>query len=156
MTVGEKIKKARQLNGWTQAELASIMSLPISRIQQYEANVRNPKASQVEEFAKVLNVTTEYLTNHSADTYNDIKHILLELEDTFGLKIDRINGNCVLQFNDREMSQFLNNWYNEKQNSKANSDTIKQYELWKATYPLSDLDSMASKLRAKRKELSGE
>lgn len=156
MTVGEKIKKARQLNGWTQAELASIMSLPISRIQQYEANVRNPKASQVEEFAKALNVTTEYLTNHNADTYNDIKHILLELEDTFGLKIDRINGNCVLQFNDREMSQFLNSWYNEKQNSKANSDTLKQYELWKATYPLSDLDSMASKLKAKRKELSEE
>lgn len=156
MTVGEKIKKARQLNGWTQAQLASILGLPVARIQQYEANIRNPKFTQLEDFAKVLGVSTEYLTNHNLDTYNDVKHTLLELEDTFGLKISEINGNCILQFNDTELTQFLKEWQNAKKGSNSSAQTLKEYEFWKATYPLQKIDEMAEKLRTKRKELSEE
>ncbi len=156
MTVGEKIRKIRQLRGLTQVQLADLVGLPVGRIKQYEINVRNPKLSQLEEFAKALGVTTEYLTNHNTDTYSDIKHILLELEDTYGLQITEFDGHYVLQFNDREMAQFLADWCKAKHGSNANSDTLKQYELWKATYPLNNLNSMASKLQAKRKELSEE
>lgn len=156
MTVGEKIRKIRQLRGLTQVQLADLVGLPVGRIKQYEINVRNPKPSQLEEFAKALGVTTEYLTNHNTDTYSDIKHILLELEDTYGLQITEFDGHYVLQFNDREMAQFLADWCKAKHGSNANSDTLKQYELWKATYPLNNLNSMASKLQAKRKELSEE
>ena len=154
MTVGEKIKKIRQLRGLTQVQLADLVGLPVGRVKQYEINVRNPKPSQLEEFASALGVSIEFLTNHNTDTYNDIKHILLELEDTFGLKLLEIDGQTVISFNDREMIQFLNDWKNAKQGSNANSETLKQYELWKATYPAAVLDEWHKKIKEKRKELS--
>lgn len=146
MTIGEKIKKARQLRGWTQKQLATILELPVSRIQQYESNVRNPKDSQLEEFAKALGVSFEYLKNHNLDSYNDIKHVLLELEDTFGLNITQNNDSYVIEFNDMELSDFLKQWYNAKANSKKSTQTLKDYELWKATYPESFLKESKEKL----------
>ena len=146
MTIGEKIKKARQLKGWTQKQLATILELPVSRIQQYESNVRNPKDSQLEEFAKALGVSFEYLKNHNLDSYNDIKHVLLELEDTFGLNITKNNDSYVLEFNDMELSDFLKQWYNAKANSNKSTQTLKDYELWKATYPESFLKESKEKL----------
>lgn len=156
MTTGEKIKKARQLKGWTQAELASIVDLPVSRIQQYEANIRNPKPSQTEAFARALGVSIEFLTNHNIDTYNDIAHTFLELEDTFGLSINESNGEYILQFKDKELSHFLTQWIKAKNGSNNSSQTLKDYELWKATYPLSVADEWHEKIQAKTKELSEE
>ena len=135
MTIGEKIKKARQLRGWTQKQLASILELPVSRIQQYESNVRSPKNSQLKEFTKALGVSFEYLKNHNLDSYNDIKHVLLELEDTFGLNITKNNDSYVLEFKDIELSDFLKQWYAAKTTSNNSTQSLKDYELWKATYP---------------------
>ena len=156
MTIGEKIKKARQLRGWTQAELASIMDLPVSRIQQYEANIRSPKPSQAEIFAERLGVNVEFLSNHNIDTYNDVAHTLLELEETFGLSIEEQNGEHILKFKDRELTEFLKNWYTAKIKSNTSSQTLKNYELWKATYPLSVADEWHEKIKAKTKEQSEE
>lgn len=149
MTIGDKIKKARQLRGWTQNELANILSLPVSRIQQYEANIRNPKPAQLEEFAKALGVSFEYLKNHNLDSYNDIKHVLLELEDTFGLNITQHDGSYVLEFKDMELSDFLNQWYNAKNDSNKSTQTLKDYELWKITYPEEFLKQSKEKLNKK-------
>lgn len=151
MTIGEKIKKARQLRGWTQNQLATILSLPVSRIQQYEANIRNPKPAQLEEFAKALGVSFEYLRNHNLDSYNDIKHVLLELEDTFGLIVTMHDDSYVLEFKDMELSDFLKQWYNAKNNSNRNTQTIKEYEIWKATYPESYLKESEEKLSKNQK-----
>lgn len=156
MTIGEKIKKIRQLYGYTQAELASLSALPLATIKQYESNRRTPKDFQLTQIANALGVSYEYLSDHNIESYNDVKHTLLELEDTFGLKISEINGNCILQFNDTELTQFLKEWQNAKKGSNSSAQTLKEYELWKATYPLQKIDDMAEKLRTKRKELSEE
>ena len=153
MTIGEKIRKVRQLYGYTQGELALISELPLGTIKQYESNRRIPKEFQLNQIAKALGITIEYLTNHNIESYNDVKHTLLELEDTFGLKVTEIEGNCVLQFNDMQLSDFLSQWLTAKQGSNTSSETLKEYELWKTTYPLIEEESMAKKLRAKRKEL---
>lgn len=136
MTVGEKIKKIRQLYGYTQAELASLSTLPLATIKQYESNRRTPKEFQLTQIANALGVSYEYLSDHNIESYNDVKHALLELEDTFGLKISEINGNCVLQFNDMELTQFLEEWLNAKKGSNSSTQTLKDYEIWKVTYPL--------------------
>lgn len=156
MTIGEKIKKARQLRGWTQAELASIMDLPVSRIQQYEANIRSPKPSQAEIFAERLGVSIEFLSNHNIDTYNDVSHTLLELEETFGLSVDEANGEYILKFKDRELSEFLKHWHTAKTKANSSAQTLKNYELWKATYPLPVADEWHEKIKEKTKELSEE
>lgn len=156
MTVGEKIKKIRQLRGLTQVQLANFVSLPVGRIKQYETNVRNPKPAQLEEFASALGVSTEFLTNHTIDSYNDVKHTLMELEDTFGLTVTEIDGKCVLQFKDVELSHFLEEWYKEKKTSNASAQTLKEYDLWKATYPIPLVEETAKRLREKRKELHKE
>lgn len=152
MTVGDKIKKARQIHGWTQNELAQVMSLPVSRIQQYEANIRNPKPSQLEEFAKALGVSIEYLKDHSLISYNDVKHALLELEDTFKMTITNDNGKCFLQFDDRELTDFFKQWNAKKEGSNQSSQTLKEYEKWKITYPEEYLDESAEKLHKIRDE----
>jgi len=150
MTTGEKIKKARQLYGYTQAQLASISTLPLATIKQYESNRRTPKPTHLNQLSKALGVSTEYLTNHNIDSYNDIKHTLLELEETFGLNISKIDDSYILEFKDMELSDFLKQWYVAKNGSNSSTETLKKYELWKITYPEEFLKETSEKLREYR------
>lgn len=151
MTIGEKIRKARQLYGYTQAQLASISSLPLATIKQYESNRRTPKPIQLEQLSKALGVSIEYLTNHNIDSYNDIKHVLLELEETFGLNVSKVDDSYVLEFNNIELNDFLQQWYNAKDSSNKSTQTLKEYELWKITYPEEYLKDSFIKLHKKNK-----
>lgn len=156
MTIGEKIKKIRQLYGYTQSELAFASSLPLATIKQYESNRRTPKDFQLTQIANALGVSYEYLSDHNIESYNDVKHTLMELEDTFGLTVTEIDGNCVLLFKDMELSHFLEEWYKKKKTSNASAQTLKEYDLWKATYPMPIVEETAKRLREKRKELHKE
>lgn len=151
MTIGEKIRKARQLYGYTQAQLASISSLPLATIKQYESNRRTPKTEQLNQLSKALGVSFEYLTNHNIDTYNDIKHVLLELEETFGLNVTKIDDSYVLCFKNIELTDFLKQWYIAKNNSTKSTQTLKEYEMWKITYPEAFLKESVEKLRDYKK-----
>ena len=135
MTLGEKIKKARQLRNWTQAQLATISGLPLARIQQYETNFRHPKQPQLEAIAKALGVSIEYFNEFSLETCHSIMFALFELEDTFNLKIEKLNGKCVLSFDDKQLSHYLSMWEKEKEKSRLSQETLNSYNEWKITFP---------------------
>lgn len=139
MKIGEKIKKARQLKGWTQAQLASKADLPIARIQQYETNFRHPKISQLQAISKALDVPIEYFTEFSLETYNSIMFALFELEDTFNLRIENINGKPMFIFDDKQLSMYLSAWAKEKENSSLSIDTLNAYDKWKMTFKAQEI-----------------
>ena len=48
-----------------------------------------------------------------------------------------------------ELSDFLNQWYNAKNDSNKSTQTLKDYELWKITYPEEFLKQSKEKLNKK-------
>lgn len=152
MTVGNKIKKIRQLRGWTQEQLAINVGLSTDRIKHYEIGARVPKPAQLEEFAKALGVPAEFLKDHDLDTCRDVEHALLELESTFGLEISEENGKIILDFKDEELHDFLHIWAKAKMGSNIDNESKKNYELWKADYPLSHAEESAKKVKEQQKK----
>ncbi len=144
MTLGEKLKKARQLNNWTQAQLATIADLPLARIQQYETNFRHPKTAQLEAISNALGVSTEYFNEFSLETYHSIMFALFELEETFGLKLENINGKNVFSFDDKQLSYYISAWAKQKENSKISQDTLNAYNEWKITFPRKLIDETST------------
>lgn len=164
MTIGEKIKIARKLKGITQKELGFLVKLSDDRIRQYEANIRTPKHSQLLVFAQALGVPIEFFNESALNSTTEIMHILFELEQLRGLTVQRIGDSYALVFEDKELNSMIGYWYNQIEKMKHEKDVDsegknkeeieKKYLAWKVRYPESMLDEMASKLRAKRKELA--
>lgn len=161
MTVGEKIKIARTLRGFTQKELASLIGLADVRIRQYETNIRTPKDAQLQSIASALGVPFCFFSTHSLETKDDIMQALFELNAETGIQVLPIKSNTnadtqyAITFNDTSLNNLLAKWYEQQQ--KENTQYLDTpYTEWEITYPDSSVKQMASKLKAKRKELSGE
>jgi transcriptional regulator with XRE-family HTH domain len=147
MNVGSKIKKIRQLRGWTQELLAINVNLSTDRIKHYETGARVPKPAQLEAFASALGVPTEFLKDHDIDTCRDVEHVLLELESTFGLEIEEKDGKFTIDFADSELHSFLHLWAKAKSGSNTDSESKKKYELWKADYPYTHTKETEKKIK---------
>lgn len=152
MTIGEKIKKARQLNKWTQAQLATIVDLPVSRIQQYEANIRNPKETQLITFANALGVSTEYFTDFSLETCHSIMFALFELEDTFKLQLEKVGDRYTFSFDDYVLRSYIAEWGKEREKSKLSQETLEKYNEWKMKFPEGIIVETTEKLDNIRKK----
>lgn len=62
MSFGEKIKKLRTEKNWTQEFVAEQLNISIPALSRYESGTYEPKSlSIVSDFAKLYNVTTDYL-----------------------------------------------------------------------------------------------
>lgn len=170
MTIGEKIKLARNLRGITQKELGFLVKLQDVRIRQYETDVRTPKYSQLHIIAEALGVPMEFFSENSLESTAEIMHVLFELEQSRGITIHKIidEQNKVtkyaLTFDNRELNNAIGNWYdkiermklelNDDTNDRTKESIESDYLAWKVRYPLDMLDEMERKLSAKRKELA--
>jgi len=143
MTVGEKIKYYRTLNGLTQKELGKKALGTIGdsslRIYKYENDVMAPKANYRESIANALNVDVEALSDIDIQSNVDIMHILFLLENTQGLRVHRENGKVFLSFDetgntDEELLTFLNFWENAASKEKDTTEKQTEYELWKGRF----------------------
>ena len=161
MTIGEKIKIARTLRGFTQKELASLIELPDVRIRQYETNIRTPKDVQLQSIANALGVPFCFFNTHSLETKDDIMQTLFELNAETGIHIIPINSDndentqYAISFNDASLNNLLAKWYQQQQEENTHYLNT-PYTEWEITYPDSSVNQLASKLKAKRKELSEE
>lgn len=70
MTIGEKIKAIRKQKGMTQAQLAESCGFATVTIRQYESGKREPRYSQVEKIASVLEVTATSLYPNELSSAN--------------------------------------------------------------------------------------
>ena len=80
MTIGDKIRKYRNLRGITQEELGKRVGLPRDRIRQYETNVRSPKPDLLKKFAEQLNVDVAALSDVDIRDEEDLMHVLFDAE----------------------------------------------------------------------------
>jgi transcriptional regulator with XRE-family HTH domain len=71
MTFGEKIKKLRNEKNWTQDFVANRLNISSPALSRYESGTCEPKdLAMVSEFAKLYNVTTDYLLGLSDEKDN--------------------------------------------------------------------------------------
>lgn len=72
MTFGEKIKKLRNEKNWTQDFVANKLNISSPALSRYESGTCEPKdLAMVSEFAKLYNVTTDYLLGLSDEKDNN-------------------------------------------------------------------------------------
>jgi len=57
----ERLKKARELRGWSQAELGEKAGMPGSSIAHFETGTRKPSFESLRRLANALDITTDYL-----------------------------------------------------------------------------------------------
>ena len=79
MSFGEKIKKLRIEKNWTQEFVAEQLNISVPALSRYESGTYEPKSlSIVSDFAKIYNVTTDYLLglNVNYNTSNNNKRLL--------------------------------------------------------------------------------
>ncbi|MBQ8983069.1 MAG: helix-turn-helix transcriptional regulator [Lachnospiraceae bacterium] len=58
---GERLRKLRLQNDYTQKQLAIQLGVAISAVSSYEANIRYPTYESLVKLSKIFNVSTDYL-----------------------------------------------------------------------------------------------
>ena len=61
MTFGEKLKKARLEAGYTQEELASMLTISRAAVAKWESDRGMPDVSNLKALAEALNVSVDFL-----------------------------------------------------------------------------------------------
>ena len=165
MTVGEKIKKARQYRNLTQKELGERVGLSDDRIRHYEIDKRTPREDWLSKIAIALDFPIEFFTSRELNTYNDVVQTLNVLEEKYGLSVkkggyasgkrmysitidDKLLDDAIFALLDGEEEILKQNADN---NGKTADDIEKERQLWKHRYPLSHADKSQAKLREARK-----
>lgn len=150
MTIGNKIRKIRNLRNLTQAELGSKVNLPGDMIRKYENNVRTPKKDRLIQIANALEVDTSALSDINITSIKDILHILFELDEHYKIDLKKDGNTFSLTFNDLEkdapdLLYFLDAWYDAKSKFNAELEACKnyntmdaynKYRIWKSRFPL--------------------
>ena len=148
MTLGNKIKKYRLLNGLTRKELGLKVGFSRttadSRIQKYEADLMAPKVDIRKKLAAALEVDLSALSDIDVQTYEDIMQIMFLFEESLGMNIEKQDGKTCLSFDDnnkeiRTLITYMNIWRNQKKAFLKNPDSateeqIKDYKIWKSHF----------------------
>lgn len=141
-SVGYRIKQIRLLRGMTQKELGLAVGFgkntAESRISHYESSRRNPQTKALEKIAMVLGVDVFCLNTPDIDSDYGLIHTLFSLEDKYGLKIELINGQPYLKFQDSLINPINNrikDWYEEGQKFMNREISLDEYNEWRYSYP---------------------
>lgn len=65
MKFNERLKKYREENGLTQAQLSELAGITTRQIQNYEGGKARPRLDAAEKIAKALNITTDELLGNA-------------------------------------------------------------------------------------------
>ena len=87
-SIGERIRQKRKLKGLTQAELSELLGNSEMTVRRWESNRRSPRLEEIDQLAKALDTTPEYLSN--GDTNVDIKDLKIETTRSEGMATIRI------------------------------------------------------------------
>lgn len=144
MAIGDKIRKIRNLKGCTQKELGKAIGFNDKtadvRIAQYEAGTRTPKNDLINTLADVLNVSPQALDAPSIDDYTSLMHTLFSIEDLYGLKVGKIDGELCLRLDKSKGIAYLslldmfNEWENRLEKLENNEITKEEYDNWRYNY----------------------
>lgn len=161
MKLGNKIRKYRILNDMSQKELGMKVGFSAatadSRMRKYESGAMAPKADIRSKIVEALDIDPEAISDIEISSFADIMYVLFELEEKYGLKIEKKEGKTSIVFDDSDkdletLISFLTAWKDKKDAISSDSDEEKQhdYEVWKSHF-VSDISDCYSK---KEKEIT--
>lgn len=173
-SIGGKIKKYRELRGWSQKELGLRCGFSAStadvRIAQYEKNKKIPREKALKDIAAALEIDECALFDADMLPYNRMYHALFDMEDFHGLHPVKKEDGYYLEFSGRtvldqnitkiDFRDFLEKWYEMRQKYQPNSsDTpeekaskAKEYALWRGEYPMNTARETTERLRDMMRE----
>ena len=156
MATGERIRRIRTMRGMTLKYLGESVGFPEKtadiRMAQYESGTRTPKADLTEKIASALDVVPETLAVPDIESYLGVMHTLFALEDTFGLKIDKLDGEVCIRL-DKESKDFLNMiemfkaWEAKAEQLRSGEITKEEYDNWRYNYPRLDKSGSFKKIK---------
>ena len=161
MTVDDKIRYYRELNGLSRKELGTKAGFSEStaaiRISQYENNQIIPKSDIMSKIADALNVDVSALANINISNEAELLHVFFELETHYGVKISKNENSYSITFEDltyknRTLLSYLDAWYHKQQDLDFGLERKNNYNLWQGRFPLDIQEaeiSIDAKLTAK-------
>ena len=145
MAIGERIRFIRNLRGMTQKWLGQAVGFPQKtadiRMAQYESGSRTPKADLTNKLAEVFGVSASALTIPDIDSYNGLMHTLFAMEDLYGLRIDKLDGELCIRLdkgmgtNYISMFEMFSAWQEQAEKLKNGEITKEEYDNWRYNYP---------------------
>lgn len=160
MAISERIRFIRNLRGMTQKWLGIAVGFPEKtadiRLAQYESGTRSPKADLTGALANALEVSPMALSVPDIDSYIGVMHTLFALEDLYGMKICKIDGELCIRLdkgmgsNYITMLEMFSAW--EKQTTKYKNGEISkdEYDNWRYSYPKIEAQRTREQLDAKK------
>ena len=164
MAIGQRIKWFRNMRKFTQKELGLMLGFPKNaadvRVAQYESETRIPKDDVINAFAHYLNVSPKALNVPDIDSYVGLMHTLFALEDTYGLKINKIDDQLCITLDNHNKSftalfEYFNSWQAEYQKFLDEEITEEEYNEWRYNYPQAETERFKrdiDKLRSGKKK----
>ena len=148
MTIGDKIRKYRTLKNMTQKQLGEAVGFKSStadvRINQYETGKMAPKEDIRAKLADTLDIDIPAISDVNIQSFEDLMYVFFELEELFGVQIDKKDGKTYLSFDDnnKDMSTlitYMNLWKIQKSAYMPNPDNVTDeqahnYQVWKSKF----------------------
>lgn len=87
---GQRLKKLRKQNGWTQKELANQVGIQFAQLNKYECGLHAPPIEKLAQLSDVLGVTLDYLITGNRDQNQPLHNMRLieRLKDLEGFDND--------------------------------------------------------------------
>lgn len=162
MAIGQRIKFFRNRKGMTQKQLGEILGFlgktSDVRMAQYESEARVPKHDLVKEMAHAFDVSSHALTVPDIDSYIGLMHTLFALEDMYGLKIGKIDGEICLYLDHSvsipgsQIDTMLQAWQLQADKLENGEISKEQYDEWRYKYP--ELDTYPHWAKVPSQEVS--
>ena len=133
----------------TQKYLGMIVGFPERsadvRLAQYETGTRKPKAELTAALAQALDVSPHALDVPDIDSYIGLMHTLFTLEDLYGLRITKLDGEVCLHLdkgmgtNYITMFEMFTAWKEQAEKLKNGEISKEEYDRWRYNYPKNDI-----------------
>lgn len=140
MTLGEKIKKYRELRGLTQRALGERVGFSTgtqdSRIRKYEKDMMAPKEDIRTKIAEALDIDVSALNDIDIQTEEDAIRILFYLEEQYGMGIAKTKDEILLTFDKNntaiwKLVEYLDLWAAKKEKYTKNKEDVTGEFEWK-------------------------
>ena len=96
-TLGERLKDLRKEKGYTLEQVAEKLNKTKVTISRYENNLREPKREAISQFAKLFNVSTDYLHGHTNDKFTLTKEDKIDIKNSLEkIKCDLSTDETIL------------------------------------------------------------
>ena len=145
MAIGERIRFFRNLKGMTQKFLGVKIGFPEKaadvRLAQYETGSRTPKPELTNALANALGVSAMALNIPDIDSEVGLMHTLFALEDIYGFKIDKLNGEVCIKLDKDKGTSYISllerftAWQKEAEKYRNGEIGKEEYDRWRYTYP---------------------